>query len=73
MINRIVAIILVTFFFPLFGSIAFIIYLQDGLPIFFKQKRVGADYTFFYIYKFRSMKRETPNVATHLLQNPSQN
>ena len=72
MINRRVAIILVTFFFPLFGSIAFIIYLQDGLPIFFKQKRVGADYTFFYIYKFRSMKRETPNVATHLLQNPSQ-
>ena len=36
------------------------------------QKRVGINYTFFNIYKFRSMKKNTPNVATHLLENPSQ-
>ena len=47
-----------------------IIYFDDGCPIFFKQKRVGVNYTFFYIYKFRSMKKNTPNVATHLLSNP---
>ncbi len=51
---------------------AMIIYFEDGYPIFFKQKRVGVNYTFFYIYKFRSMKKNTPNVATHLLTNPDQ-
>jgi O-antigen biosynthesis protein WbqP len=44
--------------------------LEDGLPIFFRQRRVGANYSFFYIYKFRSMTKNTPNVATHLLANP---
>ncbi len=52
--------------------IALAIYLEDGSPVFFNQKRVGADYTFFMIYKFRSMKKNTPNVATHLLDNPEQ-
>jgi O-antigen biosynthesis protein WbqP len=46
--------------------------MEDGMPIFFKQKRVGINYTFFNIYKFRSMKKNTPNVATHLLENPGQ-
>jgi O-antigen biosynthesis protein WbqP len=55
---------------PIFLIIAFAIYIEDGNPIFFKQKRVGLNYTFFTIYKFRSMKKNTPNVATHLLENP---
>jgi O-antigen biosynthesis protein WbqP len=52
--------------------VAICIFIEDGIPIFFKQKRVGVNYTFFYIYKFRSMKKNTPNVATHLLDNPKQ-
>lgn len=55
---------------PIFLIVAFSILLEDGSPIFFKQKRVGVNYTFFNIYKFRSMKKNTPNVATHLLENP---
>ncbi len=55
---------------PVLLIIALIIFIEDGSPIFFKQKRVGANYSFFYIYKFRSMKKNTPNVATHLLENP---
>ncbi len=50
--------------------VAIVILLEDGFPIFFTQKRVGINYSFFYIYKFRSMKKNTPNVATHLLENP---
>jgi len=50
--------------------IALVIFIEDGAPILFIQKRVGINYTFFNIYKFRSMKRNTPNVATHLLENP---
>jgi O-antigen biosynthesis protein WbqP len=48
------------------------ILIEDGFPVFFTQKRVGINYTFFNIYKFRSMKKNTPNVATHLLTNPDQ-
>ena len=47
-----------------------LIIFEDGLPVFFRQKRVGINNTFFIIYKFRSMKKDTPNVATHLITNP---
>ena len=70
--NRIFAIFLLLLLSPLFLMVAFVIFLEDGFPIFFKQKRVGINYTFFYIYKFRSMNKNTPNVATHLLINPEQ-
>jgi len=57
---------------PLFLLVALLIFFEDGFPVFFKQNRVGVNYTFFNIYKFRSMKKNTPNVATHLLTNPEQ-
>jgi O-antigen biosynthesis protein WbqP len=57
---------------PLFLIIALAILIEDGYPVFFKQKRVGVNYTFFNIYKFRSMKKNTPDIATHLLTNPEQ-
>ena len=69
--NRIIAAILFLVLFPIFLIVAFAIFIEDGSPIFFKQKRVGINYTFFEIYKFRSMKKNTPNVATHLLENPA--
>ncbi len=72
MLNRFFALIMLIIFSPLFIIIALVIYMEDGLPIFFKQNRVGVNYTFFSIYKFRSMKKNTPNVATHLLTNPDQ-
>ena len=70
MINKFIAFILLLLFSPFFLVIALMIFIEDGFPVFFKQKRVGVNYTFFYIYKFRSMKKNTPNVATHLLQDP---
>jgi O-antigen biosynthesis protein WbqP len=68
--NRFIASIAFVVLSPIFLAVALAIFLEDGSPIFFKQKRVGINYTFFNIYKFRSMKRNTPNVATHLLVNP---
>ena len=70
--NRLFALILLLMLSPLFLLVAIFIFIEDGIPVFFKQKRVGINYTFFYIYKFRSMKKNTPNVATHLLDNPGQ-
>jgi len=70
MLNRVIALILLVFFSPIFGLISLIIYLEDGAPIFFTQRRVGKDNKIFLIYKFRSMKKITPNIATHLLKHP---
>ena len=72
MINRILAFILIIILLPIFIVLGLVILLEDGFPVFFTQKRVGINYTFFNIYKFRSMKKNTPNVATHLLTNPDQ-
>lgn len=72
MLNRLTALIFIIILSPIFAIVALTIFLEDGFPIFFKQKRVGINYTFFHIYKFRSMKKNTPNVATHLLTNPKQ-
>ena len=72
MLNRLFAFILIILFSPIFIFVAIAIIIEDGFPVFFTQKRVGINYSFFKIYKFRSMKKDTPNVATHLLTNPDQ-
>lgn len=72
MLSRLLAIILLILFSPFFLLASFFILIEDGFPIFFTQKRVGINYSYFNIYKFRSMKKNTPNVATHLLTNPEQ-
>ena len=42
-------------------------------PVLFKQKRVGIHKTYFPIYKFRTMRIDTPkDMPTHLLANPDQ-
>ena len=69
--NRLIAVLLFLVVSPISLAVALAIFFEDGFPIFFKQKRVGVNYTFFNIYKFRSMKKNTPNVATHLLENPA--
>lgn len=71
MLNRLFALIVLIILSPIFLAVALAIFIEDGSPIFFKQKRVGINYSFFNIYKFRSMKKNTPNVATHLLENPA--
>ena len=70
--NRCIALLMLLLLSPLFVLVAVVIYLEDGAPVFFVQKRVGKNYSFFSMYKFRTMKKNTPNVATHLLENPEQ-
>ena len=50
-----------------------IIKREDSGPAFFTQKRIGLHKKPFSMYKFRSMKMDTPHdIPTHLLANPEQ-
>lgn len=56
---------------PLFLMLALWIKRDSPGPVFFKQKRVGQYKKLFDIYKFRSMRSDTPtDMPTHLLNNP---
>lgn len=57
-------------FSPIILIICFVIKLTSPGPVFFKQRRIGKDNKEFNILKFRTMRIDTPNIATHLLQNP---
>ena len=53
--------------------IALAIKVDSEGPVFFKQKRVGINKTYFNILKFRTMRIDTPKDApTHELSNPDQ-
>ena len=70
MLDRLLASLMLIGLSPVFLIVGLLILIDDGFPVFFTQKRVGKDYSFFKLYKFRTMKKNTPNVATHLLENP---
>ena len=60
---------------PVMAGIAIAIKAEEGIsaPVFFKQKRVGIHKSHFMLYKFRSMRVDTPHdMPTHLLQDPDQ-
>lgn len=52
--------------------IALAIRLTSAGPAVYWSNRVGRDNKIFRMPKFRSMRTDTPAVATHLLQNPEQ-
>lgn len=58
---------------PVFFALCMAIKLDSRGPVFFKQKRVGIHKKYFAIYKFRTMRIDTPkDTPTHLLKNPDQ-
>lgn len=56
---------------PLLTILSIWIKVDSKGPVFFKQKRIGKDKTYFSIYKFRTMYVDTPHdMPTHLLDDP---
>jgi O-antigen biosynthesis protein WbqP len=70
----IVAIVATIVFLPiLIIPISILIKLTSKGPVLFKQKRVGQKKKTFYLFKFRTMRIDTPkDVPTHQLKNPEQ-
>lgn len=69
-IDYILAIFALIILIPFFILFSIIIKLESKGPIFFKQERIGKNKKHFKIYKFRTMRTDTPkDTPTHLLNN----
>lgn len=64
--------LLLVFLSPIFLIIVAAVKISSKGPAFFTQRRIGKNNKEFILYKFRTMKIGTPDVATHLLSNPKQ-
>jgi O-antigen biosynthesis protein WbqP len=69
--SRIIALLLILLILPLYCLIAFIVYISDGLPIFYVQKKLGLYHKDFDLYKFRTMKKNTPEIPTEQMDDSS--
>ncbi len=52
---------------PIFIVVALIIYIDDPGPVLFKQRRLGKNKKPFWMYKFRSMKLNTPQIPGYMM------
>jgi|TARA_B100001540_G_scaffold302927_1_gene310991 O-antigen biosynthesis protein WbqP len=72
MIQKIIAFILAVVLSPIIAIIIIIILIDDGFPIIYVQKNYGLNHKPFDLYKFRTMKNDTPEVPTeHFTENHS--
>ena len=54
------------FSLPLMALVALMVYLEDGSPVIFRQKRVGKDGRLFEMYKFRTMIKNAEQLKSQV-------
>lgn len=70
LLDFIIALIALIILLPFFCVFALIIKIESKGPVFFKQERIGKNKKHFKIYKFRTMRVDTPkDTPTHMLKN----
>ncbi len=52
--------------------VALIVKITSKGPVLYPSNRIGINNSVFKMYKFRTMRIDTPAVATHLMENPGQ-
>ena len=70
-IYRLVALFILIAISPIILLFSFAILFEDGLPFLFFQDRIGKNKKLFKIIKLRTMKKNTPNLGTHLVSENS--
>lgn len=60
-----------TLLFPFFLVVALLVRLTSRGPVFHISDRVGRNNELFRMFKFRTMRMDTPHVATHLMGDPA--
>ena len=69
LLDIVFAVILLILLFPILLVLGLLIKITSEGPVIFRQLRVGKDNKTFYIYKFRTMRKDAPIVATKKIQN----
>ncbi|MDC0917543.1 sugar transferase [Candidatus Marinimicrobia bacterium] len=70
MIQKIITIFLLILLAPIFLLVSIVIWLDDGFPLLYIQKNYGKNHTVFSLYKFRTMKKNTPSIPTEEMTHP---
>lgn len=65
-----VSLVALVLFSPLFLLCALAVKLTSKGPIYYISDRIGADNTHFDMLKFRTMRTDAPQLATHLMTDP---
>ena len=69
-LDTLISLIMLIFLSPLLLMIFLVIKVDSKGPALFSQMRIGKNNKAFVLYKFRTMRTDAPNVATHLLKDP---
>ena len=67
--SRFIALLIIVILTPLFLMISVISFIFQGLPIFYKQERVGHNFSKFKIFKFRTMVENSGELITEIDDN----
>tara|TARA_B100001964_G_C14047939_1_gene515634 strand:+ start:278 stop:856 length:579 start_codon:yes stop_codon:yes gene_type:complete len=68
--DRVLSLFLIIIFLIPIILISLLIILTSGFPVLYFSNRVGKDNILFKMPKFRTMKNNTPALATHLINKP---
>jgi O-antigen biosynthesis protein WbqP len=70
--DLILALVAIVVFLPVMVGVAILVRVTSPGPTMYCSERIGRGNQIFSMPKFRSMRTDTPAVATHLLENPDQ-